>query len=170
MITLIHGKGQIGSILDRLIRERKISAKDNIAIYHTWNIDSKSEEIQKECYEKFKKFVDENKNVKIVFVSTYSQTENPYNYYKQISEAYLISNHEKGFVIRLPTLIGKGTCEKFRNDEAEAFGEMELMSLINAAEKILEFALSESRIRSIRINGEKVSAKLAKELILFGKG
>ncbi len=170
MITLINGKGQLGTFLNKLINERKISTREEVLIYHTWSVDDKSEEIQKSCYEKFKGFINLNKSVKVIFISTYSQTDNPYNYYKQLAEAYLLLNHEKGFVIRLPTLIGKGICEKFKNKQAEAFGEMELMSVKDAAEKVLEFALSNSRIKNIRIYGDKVSAKLAKDLILFGKG
>ena len=167
MITLIDGKGQLGTLLSNLISNKEVS--EDIVIYHTWNVEDKSEETQRNCYEKFKKFTDENKNIKIIFISTYSQTDNPYNYYKQLSEAYLLSNHLTGKVIRFPALIGKGTCEKFKNNEIEAFGEMELISVRDAAEKVLEFALSKDKIRNLRIYGDKVSAKLAKELILFGK-
>jgi hypothetical protein len=169
MITLVDGKGQLGSILGLLIDKRKLNSEDNIIIYHTWNVLDKSEETQKQCYEKFKNFVDSNQDTKIIFISTYSQKDNYYNHYKQLSEAYLILNHPNGNVIKLPILIGKGICEKFKKNEAEAFGEMELMSVKDAAEKVLEFALSKDKIRSIRVYGDKVSAKLAKDLILFGK-
>lgn len=166
MIKLINGRGQLGSELAELIKN--ISCDKNIVIYHTWNFLDKSEKTQRGCYESFVDFVDKNPQPKIVFTSTYSQTDNPYNHYKQLSEAYLIIK-QNGYSVRLPTLIGKGICMYFRDDDVEAFGEMELMTVKDAASKVLEFALSNSRLRNFRVYGEKVSAKLAKELITFGK-
>ena len=87
-----------------------------------------------------------------------------------MAEAYLLNNHrERGYIIRLPTLIGKGICNRFRNGEANAIGEIELMSIKDAIKKILEIAKSDLLIRNVRISGEKISANLVKRLILFGK-
>ncbi len=169
MIKLINGRGQLGNTLQKIIERDNIISDRNIAIYHTWNINDKSEETQKECYNKFTEFVDGNKDVKIIFVSTYSEKENFYNYYKQLSEAYLLSNHKQGYIVRLPTLIGKGICEKFRNEGVNAFGEMELMNLEDASKEILEIAKTDSLVKSFRVKGAIVSAKLVKDLILFGK-
>lgn len=169
MIQLINGKGQLGSALQEIIEKERISPKEKIYIYHTWNIEDKSEETQKQCYLKFQDFVRENLAQPIIFVSTYSQTDNYYNYYKQLSEAYLLSNTSLSKVIRLPTLIGKGICQKFRDGITNAYGEMELMSVEEAAREILKFSLSNSIIRNFRVYGKIVSADLAKRLILFGK-
>jgi hypothetical protein len=166
MITLINGRGQLGEALKRKVEETFF--QENLFIYHTWEIKDKSEQIQKECYEKFIHFVEKNKDQRILFVSTYSQTDNHYNYYKQLSEAFLLSNTERGSVIRLPTLIGKGICENFKEGISKAYGEMELMSLNDAADAIISEARSDSRIRNIRIYGQKISATLARDLILFG--
>ncbi len=166
MIKLINGRGQLGTELARIITN---DISELIFIYHTWNVDDKSEEAQKACYLKFKDFVDANPNPKIIFISTYSQTDNPYNYYKHTSESYLLSHNEKGQVIRLPTLIGKGICNKFRNKEAEPFGEMNLISVEDAAQEIMNFILSNSKVRSITIKGNIISAKSVKRLIEFGR-
>jgi len=167
MIRLINGRGQLGSALERLAGEG--SFEGDFSIYHTWNFLDKSEAAQRRCYEEFKEFVDRNKGSKVFFISTYSQTENPYNHYKQLAEAYLINNLEGGRVIRLPTLIGKGICQKLKDDQAEPFGEMELMSIDDAAREILKFATSSPTIRSFSVPGTKVPATLVKDLILFGK-
>lgn len=169
MIKLINGRGQLGSALQKIIEEKKIEVPLDVAIYHTWNIEDKSEETQRDCYIKFKDFVDKNQDVKIIFTSTYSEKENYYNYYKQLAEAYLLINHKQGYVVRLSTLIGRGICEKFRNNEIEAFGEIELMSVEDAAEKVLEFALSDSLVRNFRVYGAIIPARFVKRLIEFGR-
>jgi hypothetical protein len=168
VIQLIDGKGQLGTALnDLIIKEKRL--KTDAIIYHTWNFLDKSEDVQKKCYGKFKEFVDKNNNSRIIFISTYSQTENYYNFYKQLSESYLVNNTEKGYVIRLPTLIGKGICQKFKEENVEAFGEMELMTIEDAAKEILKITESSPLIKNIRVYGDKISARLAKNLILFGK-
>lgn len=169
MIELIGGRGQLGSVLKEIIETEKVSFPEKLSIYHTWNIEDKSEKTQKQCYLAFQNFVKENLESSIIFVSTYSQTDNYYNYYKQLAEAYLLSNTTHGKVIRLPTLIGKGICQKFRDEDAKAWGEMELMSVEEGAREVLKFALSYSILRNFRVYGKMVSADLAKRLILFGK-
>jgi hypothetical protein len=168
MIELIDGKGQLGKTLQELIKNEKEIYTEEAVIYHTWNVLDKTEVIQQECYKKFIDFVDKNRDKKIIFISTYSQTDNFYNYYKQLSEAYLLTNSNNGYVIRLPILLGKGICEKFKNSEVEAYGEMELMNLEDAAIEILKIIKTKPLIRNFRIKGAILPAKLAKELILFG--
>jgi hypothetical protein len=169
MIKLIDGKGQLGNVLQGILEKENIKTEEDVFIYHTWNFLDKSENTQKECYDKLVDFVDKNKDIKIVFISTYSQTENFYNFYKQLSEAYLLTNHKKGYVVRLPTLIGKGICLEFRNEEKQAFGEMELMTINDAAREILKIAQTDSLVRNFRVKGTIVSAKFVKDLILFGR-
>jgi len=169
MIKLINGRGQLGSALQKIIEREEIEILSNIAIYHTWNIEDKSKEVQKECFEKFVRFVDENQDTKIIFTSTYSEKENYYNYYKQLAEAYLLINHKQGYVVRLPTLIGKGVCDKFRKNEAEVFGYMEILPVEEAAREVLRIAKESSLIRSFKIDGFIIPAKIVKSLILFGK-
>jgi len=118
-------------------------------------------------FEKFKYYVNDNPREKIVFISTYSQADNFYKHYKHLSEDYLLENQEQGSVIRLPNLIGKGTCEFFREGKLTPFGEMELMTLSDAAKEVLDFA-ENSTTRVYTIKREIVSAKLVKDLILFG--
>ena len=66
------------------------------------------------------------------------------------------------FVIRLLNLIGNGVCKNFRdNPKVETFGEMELIFMEDAAKSVLDFALSNSKIRSI-IYRDKIKAILTK--------
>lgn len=169
MIRLINGRGQLGESLARLIEERKLVFPDDVAVYHTWNFLDKSEEVQKACYNAFTQFVDQHPDTRILFTSTYSQADNPYNYYKQAAEAYLINRHQKGSIIRLPAIVGKGVFERFRTEDIQPFGEMEIVTLREATEEVLKFLQSGSRIRSTTVRGHMVPANVVKELILFGR-
>lgn len=168
MIKLVNGRGQLGKALNELIEKEK-PEKDAI-IYHTWNFLDKAEDVQIECYNKFKKFVDENLNSKIVFISSYSEKESFYQYYKQIAEAYLLSRVEKGYIVRLPILIGKGVFQKFRDDDTiNAFGDMEVMTIKDAAKFVLDVSQNDTLVRSFRPFGTHIPAHVVKELIQFGK-
>jgi len=168
MIRLINGRGQLGTALDKLIKE-KDETKEEIIIYHTWNFLDKSELVQKECYSKFEKFVNNNLDSKIVFISTYSEVDEPYNHYKRLSEEYLLNKQKEGRVIRLPNLIGKGICEKFRNENIKSFGKMELMTIDSAGQIILDFINSNSSIKNYNVKGTSIPAELVKKLILYGR-
>ena len=88
MIKLINGKGQMGDILRKNIH--LVDLDRCVYIYHTWNIDDKSIEVQKKEYEKFKKFVNKYKYNRIVFISTASHKESEYVKYKQLSESKIV--------------------------------------------------------------------------------
>ena len=155
MIKLINGRGQIGNVLKKKICN--INIDDDIYIYHTWNIDDKSKEAQK------------NKDKKIVFISTSSQRDNWYTYYKHLAESHLLSKNKSNVVIRLPSLIGKGVCASFRDENIQPYGIIELMSVDDATDAILQKAMVNETIKNYHINGEKISAKNVQQLILFGK-
>jgi len=173
MIKLINGRGQLGEELNNLLKKDSYCFEEfkdkSVLIYHTWNILDKSKEPQEKCFEDFKRFADNNFNSRIVFTSTYSQTENYYNFYKQMSEAYLLNNHPDSYVIRLPTLMGKGVFKNFRDNKVKAVGEIELMTIEDAAKKTMDLTVKGGLIRSIREKGTIIPASLVKELILFGK-
>lgn len=168
MIKLVNGRGQLGNALSNKISNFN-TTKEDIYLYHTWNIDDKSKSNQIKEYNKFVSFVDNHKDKRIVFVSTSSQKNNWYNYYKHLSESYLLINNENSVIIRLPTLVGKGVFESFRDRDIGAYGQIELMLIEDAADVILEKCVTDSKIKNFHISGEKVSAKVVKELILFGK-
>jgi len=170
MIELIHGRGQLGTALKDLIKNKKVDLKEDWFIYHTWNFIDKSENVQREEYEKFKEFVDKHKGVNILFISTLSENHTPYEHYKQLSEAYLLQNSDKGFIVRLSNLIGKGICERFKKGEAKPYGTLELMAVEEAAIRILKFLSSDKKLIHIKnLHGSKVDAGLAYNLIRFGK-
>lgn len=163
MIELIHGRGQLGSGLqDKIANYPGLNCK----IYHTWNFLDKSEPVQKGEYFKFKKFVDEHRNAKIIFISTLSKKRDDYVKYKTLAEEYLFKKNPNGKVIRLSFLLGKGICEKFKKNEARPYGIIEILTINDATNKILTYITNENKVESI--HGEKVSAKLVYELIRFG--
>ena len=104
MIKLCDGRGQLGEYLQRHLSA--ITTTKNIYIYHTWNPWDKEYEVQKAQYEKFKLFVDDHPNDRVVFISTYSENENYYVHFKQRAEAYLITTCQDSLVVRLPNLVG----------------------------------------------------------------
>jgi len=167
MIHLIGGRGQLGSKIKFLIDSKNVQFDDEIFIYHTWQVIDKSEDIQKLEYDKFVNFVDNHIDEKIVFISTYSQKDNFYNYYKQLSESYLILNCKKCLIVRLPTIIGKGVIEKMRNDEIEPYGMMELITIEDASMGVIKSIdkINKGLSKVIKISGEKASAKLVYNII-----
>jgi len=162
MIHLSNGRGQLGRELQKFPLEQYT---EEVYIYHTWNVEDKSELIQVKEYEKFQEFVDKHTDKKIIFTSTYSIKENWYNQYKQLAEAYLLINCDNGIVIRLPTLIGKGILQEFKNKNTKAYGEMNLISVHDAAIKILEKVKYNGLVKSFRVKGEIVQAKTIKDVI-----
>ena len=163
MIKLINGKGQMGDILRKNIH--LVDLDKYVYIYHTWNIDDKSIEVQKKEYEKFKKFVNKYKYNRIVFISTASHKESEYVKYKQLSESFLIENCKDCVILKFPTLIGKGVFYDFKNGTKEPEGEMEIMSLKEAAEKILEKINYSGVLKSFYFKGHKIDANLVYEMV-----
>jgi hypothetical protein len=165
MISLLNGKGQLGSILQEQIKNFE-TTKD-VFIYHTWNVWDKNPKPQKKEYDKFKKFVDENKQKgRIIFISTYSEGNNHYVHYKQKSEAHLISSCNDCLIIRLPNLIGnKGIFNRLKNKECEPYGEIEIMSLETAARSILELVNYDGLAKSFTVKGEIISVVTLNKII-----
>tara|TARA_R110002049_G_scaffold266919_2_gene443169 strand:+ start:64 stop:465 length:402 start_codon:yes stop_codon:yes gene_type:complete len=133
-------------------------------------MDNKNDEkIQKDCLAKFKLFVDNNKDSKIVFISTYSEQDNLYNLYKQKAEGVLLSNHDHGIVIKLPVLLGKGICQNLKDKKVSPYGNIELMTVEEAAASIISIANTSgnSRNRIYRLNGTHIPATLVNALLHF---
>jgi hypothetical protein len=171
MIVLKNGRGQLGTILaDQISKSIYRYGTKDIYIYHTWDMDNKNDEkIQKNCLTKFKAFVDSNKDNKIVFISTYSQQNNLYNLYKQKAEGYLLSNHDHGIIIKLPVLLGKGICQDLKDKTVSPYGNIELMTLKEAAISIISIASTtgNNRNRIFRIEGSHVPATLIHAIMHF---
>ena len=87
-IILANGRGQLGETLRREMKDKQIN--EDVYIYHTWNIDDKSKETQRNEHYKFIDFLRDKKNSKIIFISTSSEKESWYVYYKHLSEAHLL--------------------------------------------------------------------------------
>jgi len=163
MIKLINGRGQIGEQLKKDLSKHNRIMED-VYIYHTWNVFDKSKSVQLEEYKKFIVFVDKHKDKKIIFTSTYSEKENWYNHYKQLSEVYLMANSKKSLVLKIPTIIGKGVCKKIKEEEIEPYGIMELVTIEDVSKKVIELCSYGGHIKSFRMNGELISAKIVHSL------
>tara|TARA_Y100000593_G_C4309664_1_gene337723 strand:+ start:590 stop:1132 length:543 start_codon:yes stop_codon:yes gene_type:complete len=167
MIKLINGRGQLGDALKQKLEyysDIYEAYEKDIYIYHTWRLETKDKDEQEIEFDKFKTFVDEHKNDRIIFVSTYSNRDDWYVYHKQLSESYLLVNCPDGLVIKLPTFVGNHcdmfSIEKLNNGDVKPYGVMELISLENAVDNVYKFCNYNARPRVIRVDGEKISAEL----------
>ena len=163
MVHLINGRGQLGEQLKRMLKEQPLG--EELYIYHTWNVQDKSKKAQEEEYKKFQIFIESHASKKIIFVSTKSQRETWYTHYKQLAEAYTLLYCNDGLIVRIPTIVGKGVIEKFETDQAQPYGEMELITLTKAAQEIIKICSYEGALRSFTIDGDRVSAELVYNLV-----
>ena len=161
MLYLLNGRGQLGTILSSL--SNKVS--EDVYVYHTWSVSDKSKETQEQEYQKFKIYLEKNKDKKVVFISTKSERDTWYTHYKQKSEALLLTKCEKGVVIRLPTFVGK-PCKIFLKEEkVETYGHMELISMEAAAEKIISICNTKTKRKMVDVQGEVISADLVRNIV-----
>ena len=172
MIKLLNGRGQLGEVISDKLEALTTSPYQNsrlydcdTLVYHTWNIEDKMESVQLNEFEKFASVVNRNIDKKIIFISTYSQQNDWYVHYKQVAEAYLLSNCEDGLVLRFPTLIGKGVLPKLKDEKLTPRGTMELMSIDIAADHVINKLNYEGLVKSFYFSGEKILAKTAQQLL-----
>jgi len=162
-IILKNGRGQLGSLLKNKISN--YDCEQDIYVYHTWNIDDKSEKTQEREYQKFIKFVDNNKH-RVVFISTKSEKQSWYVYYKQLAEAYLIQNCDDCLVLRFPTIVGsKGTLQLLKYKKIKPYGIMELISIDNVIEHIFDNLKYNKNSKILSFEGQKITAKLVCEIL-----
>jgi|TARA_R100000008_G_scaffold53517_1_gene32491 hypothetical protein len=165
-IVLCNGRGQLGDALREL--NLKSNTSEKVYIYHTWNFLDKDRETQAKCYDKFVEFVEKHIAYEIVFISTYSEQNNPYTYYKQLAEAYLLTNSCRCKIVRLPILLGSGICTDLKSGNSVPYGSLELITPEDAAYQILNITnRPHNHNRVFRIRGENISAKLATRLLTF---
>jgi len=171
MINLLNGRGQIGNELSRQITDYPHL---NWNIYHTWNFINKERDIQEIELNKFKDYINNcSKNDKIVYISTSVINYNWYYHYKLLAELYLLENFPNGYIIKLPNLLGKGICTKFRDMEnIKPFGIIEILNISDACKEIiktLQIFDNDPQYKIHTINGEKITATMLLSLIQFGK-
>jgi len=174
MIKLVNGRGQLGKALSKeleqtnytLFREPGYGDSEDVSIYHTWNVKDKSESTQSFELKKFIKFVDKSSSdQKIIFISTSSQKESWYVHYKQVAEAYLLTNHSNSLILRFPLFIGHGTLTQLKNKEIRPFGIMELMPIEVASTHIIEKINYEGVVKTFSFSGERLIAETAQCLL-----
>ena len=164
MIKLMNGRGQLGVILKKQIKNT--TSEKTIFVYHTWNPWDRDQRTQEREYNKFIQFVDEQRKDRIVFISTCSQNENYYVHYKQLAEAYLILNCKDCLIIRLPNLIGnKGILKKLKDRVVSPYGKIEFLSLSNASKKIIDLINYHGLIKTFSLKGEEISAELVEAIL-----
>lgn len=159
-MELINGRGQLGERL-------KGTVDLDVVIYHTWNFLDKREETQLKEYKRFVEFLS-TRPKNLLFISTLSREKNAYTYYKRKAEESTLLLPDSS-IIRLPNLIGKGICQRFKENKTKPSGKIELMSLDEATLRIIDVAAEKNRGRIYNCHGEEISAELAYNLIQFGK-
>ena len=83
-----------------------------------------------------------------------------------MAESFLISKCKDCLVIRLPNLVGnKGILKRFKDGTALPYGNIELLTLASAAEKIIDLISYDGLVKTFSIKGEEVSAVLINEII-----
>ena len=162
-MKLINGRGQVGTVLKEKIGSRNLWR--DLTIYHTWNFLDKSVTIQSNCYNQFINYVNNHRGENIIFISTYTTNYSYYYHYKMLAELYLLEQTETGKIIRLPTLIGKGICVLMSEKKVVPYGDMEVLDLNEAADKIIECLPSDKRI--IIVKGAIIKAKTVYALLHF---
>ncbi|MDA7494512.1 hypothetical protein N8467_00440 [bacterium] len=163
MIKLLNGNGQMGNSLKHKLSFA--SALEEVLIYHTWNIEDKSTTIQQQEHSKFITFVKKSKNKRIIFISTSSEKENSYVKYKQLSESFLLENHNNCLVLRLPTIIGKGVFYGFKDSLLLPYGEMNIVSMDQACDFVLKNLNYKGLLKIKTLDGHKIDAKTVYELV-----
>jgi len=154
-MRLVNGRGQLGEALASL------DVPADVIVYHTWNCTDKSEAAQRACYERFVAFREDNPG-RLVFISTSTENDSPYLTYKRKAEPLADG------VVRLPTLIGRGICERFRDDpETRAWGTIELTA-VDAAAMLVAAYLINNGTGVFTMHGARVPAFMVKDLIRFG--
>lgn len=162
LVKLINGNGQLGEAL------KKANLEGDWTIYHTWNFEDKTNlEVQRDCYRKFVKYVDTHPKEKICFISTIPRSDTYYSRFKRLAEEYLRRMPGEYKIIRICSIIGKGTYEGFRENKIEAVESMEVITLRDAVRKIKDLLVS--RYSDFDVHGDIIPAHIVKELILFGK-
>lgn len=158
-MKLIDGYGQIGTAL------KSMNSVADVSIYHKWNFLNKVKRVQRNCVCEFIEYVDDHPEEKIVFISTATANKTPYLEAKRFAENHLLKNTDNGIVIKLPCIIGKGVCQKFKEKAILPYGAIELITIAGAVNAILD-NLNGSRI--VQVKGDLIKAQTVYDLIHFG--
>jgi len=159
-VILVNGRGQLGTALKNALPSFQNEIEEKVYVYHTWNIEEKSEEKQKIEYEKFLNFISTvDKKSKIIFISTTkSETQSWYVFYKQLAEAFLLVTHPNCVILKFPTLIGKGILQKLKYNLVDPFGVMELLTIEDASNHVIEKIRYDGVVKQFFFEGEKIKA------------
>ena len=174
VVRLLNGRGQLGDKLNKKFNNTIIS--EDISVYHTWKVPwlsdtAEFEETQRNEYLKLVEFSKNNPQTKLIFVSTNSTRGTHYTHYKELAEAYLLSNHKYSIILKFPLFIGKGVIEKIKNKEIKPYGIMEVVTLDKVVETIDKhvsyFTLPNYKglKRVFTIEGEKIQAETVAEIL-----
>jgi hypothetical protein len=164
MIRLVNGRGQLGERLKEVLHSVE-DIENDIYVYHTWNWLSKDYETQKNEYLKFERFIEKHINDRVVLISTISENDNYYVYFKQMAEAHLLKLCKNSLVLRLPNLIGsKGILKLLKDGVVEPYGVIELLSIEKAAQEVINHLQYDGLSKIISIKGEKVPAELISKI------
>ncbi len=159
--------GQIESEFERIATPE---IKKDYYIHFSWDVYNKDDaESQKKCVEETKRMIEKNKDKTFVFISTLSKGGNEYVKAKREAEKVVAEMAKKFVIIRLPHIVGKGLTDKFLFDDAEPYGEMELLSINDAAQSIKNILESKEKNETVSVHGNIVPAKLYKSILSYSK-
>ena len=161
-MRLINGRGQLGEALSKYIDD------SDWFVYHTWDIvNLENVELQQKEFDKFKEFIDKNKDEKICFISSSYVKDTPYMYNKIKAESYIINNVKDWKIIRPPHYIGKGIFQAFKNGEMAWDNSLvDVMSMDDVCKEIIKCLHDDSKFTYIV--GEMVSKTMLCSLIQYG--
>jgi len=161
-MNLINGRGQLGSALSS--KELYIN---NLDVYHTWNFLDKSSLVQKREYYKFINYLaDVPASRKVIFISTTSQNDTSYVYYKRRAEQEILQKTQNSLVIRFPCIIGRGVFSEFINQTIEPYGIVDFLTIDECCDFLME-SLDCTGI--VEPKSWKISAKALVELVDYVK-
>jgi hypothetical protein len=171
MIELVDGLGQLGEALKRNMAKVRILEgipKDKVYIYHTWNIEDQSLEIQRNELLKFDDFVHSCHDGKIVFISTLHEREGKYLLYKMRAETTLQMFKNDFKIYRIPYMVGKGLCHKIVHDKYEPSpGEIEISTPDDIAYRILSTLEDGKKFECL--HGDWLDVNTLKEALLYDR-
>jgi len=161
MVILKNGRGQLG---EELVKAN-LQCKQDVYIYHTWEVNDKHSNNQHKSLDIFKQFVDKHQYERIIFISTTSENKTQYVLSKHIAEAYLIDKTSYGIILKVPMFVGPRVISNFKDDSKKPYGIMELIHTRDIIKKIKDLLNYDGVERFHTLQGEKISAQLIYDLV-----
>ena len=111
-------------------------------------------------------FVNEEKSISLPTLK--SKSINYYTEYKKLAETLVEEVCKSYLIIRLPNLLGKGICSRFKEEkDILAIGQIELLTIDDAIKLIINNIKYNSN-SIVELQGTNIDASLLQNIIKFG--